>query len=203
MNKYKLLVALIAGLTLSLPVAAKLYKWVDDNGTTHYGEVIPPEYANKDREVLDKSGRVIKSQEATTPERRLAQEQENAKKREDDKAALERQRRDQTLISTYTTVQEIDLARRRSLQQVDARINFLNSNIKSANDNLVALQTEADNLTKAKRIVPNDLLGDIKNAQERLNKLQNDLEKPLEIKAELETRYDADKARYMELTGKK
>jgi len=48
MTKSKLLIALIAGLTFCLPASAKMYKWVDDKGTTHYGETIPPEYAGKD-----------------------------------------------------------------------------------------------------------------------------------------------------------
>lgn len=203
MTEFKSLVALIVGLTLSFPVAAKLYKWVDDNGITHYGETIPPEYANKDRVELNKSGRVIKSEEANTPERRIAREQEEAKKREDARAALEQQRRDKTLINTYSNVPEIDLARRRSLQQVDARINVLNSYLKTASDNLLALQAEADHNTKANKRIPDSLQEDLQEAQDRLTKLQQDMEKPKAEKAALEKRFEADKARYMELTGKK
>lgn len=203
MTEFKSLVALIVGLTLSFPVAAKLYKWVDDNGITHYGETIPPEYANKDRKELNKSGRVIKSEEVNTPERRLAREQEEAKKREDARVALEQQRHDMTLINTYSNVQEIDLARRRSLQQVDARVNVLNSYIKAASDNLLALQTEADNITKADKKIPDSLQEDLQEAQARLTKLQQDMEKPKAEKAALEKRFEADKIRYMELTGKK
>ena len=102
MIKPKLFFALIAGLTLSFPAAAKLYKWVDDNGVTHYGETIPPEYADKDREELNKYGRVIKSEEVMTPERRREKEQEEEKQREAEKAALEQQRHDRTLINTYS-----------------------------------------------------------------------------------------------------
>jgi hypothetical protein len=40
--------------SLSLPADAKLFKWVDDQGVTHYGEVIPPEYANKEKDALTK-----------------------------------------------------------------------------------------------------------------------------------------------------
>ena len=75
-----ILAALILGLTFSLPVSAKLYKWVDDDGVTHYGEVVPPEYANKDKVELDKNGRVVKTDEVMTPEKRRAKEQEDAKK---------------------------------------------------------------------------------------------------------------------------
>lgn len=202
MTRLKLLVALIAGVTLSFPVAAKLYKWVDDNGTTHYGETIPPEYANKDRVELNQAGRVIKSEEALTPERRRAKEQEDAKNRDDAKAALEQQRHDKTLINTYNSVKEINLARIRSLQQVDARINVISSYIKTANDNLIGLQKEAENYTKANRKIPDSLQEDLQEAQTRLEKLQKDLEKPQAEKAALEARFDADKARYIELTGK-
>ena len=45
----------ILTMTFSLNAEAKLYKWVDDKGITHYGEVIPPEYANKEIDSLKKS----------------------------------------------------------------------------------------------------------------------------------------------------
>ncbi len=199
----KLLVALIAGVTFSLPVSAKMYKWVDNNGTTHYGETVPPEYADKDRVELNSAGRVVKSEEVPTPERRRAKELDEVKKHDDENAALEQQRRDKTLTNTYSNVQEIELSRSRSLQQVDARINVINSSIKIANDNLLALQKEADNNIKANRKIPASLQEDLDEAQARLIKLQQDLEKPKAEKAALEARYDADKARYIELTGKK
>jgi Domain of unknown function (DUF4124) len=202
MYKLKLFVALITGLALSFPVAAKLYKWVDNNGTTHYGETIPPEYADKDRVELNKEGRVIKSEEVMTPERRRAKELEEEKKREEDKAAYEQQLRDKTLLNTYSNVNEIDLAKTRSLQQIDARINVLDSYLKSANEKLLALQAEANNDTEANRKIPDSLQEDLKDAQDRLIKLQQDSEKPNAEKAAMEARFAADRARYIELTGK-
>lgn len=202
MNKSNLLIALIIGSTFSLPVAAKMYKWVDDKGTTHYGETIPPEYANKDRSVLNKDGRVIKTQEVLTPEERRAKEQMDAQKRKDDEAASEEKRRDRTLLNTYSNVTEIDLARSRNLQQVDTRINSTNTLIKRADDNLLALQKESDNLAKANRPIPASLQEDLKESQARLAKLQQELKKYMEEKASVEARYDADKVRFKELTGK-
>jgi hypothetical protein len=202
-RKLELFVALIIALTFSLPVAAKLYKWVDDDGITHYGETIPPEYADKDRVELNKDGRVIKSDEVNTPERRRAKQQEEAKKRAEAEAALVQQRYDKTLLNTYSNVNEIDLARTRSLQQVEARINMLNSYLKSANERLLALQTEADNDAKANRKIPDSLQEDLQDAKARLAQLQQDLEKPNAEKAALEARFATDRARYIELTGKK
>lgn len=202
MTKLKFFFALITGLTLSFPAAAKLYKWVDDNGVTHYGETIPPEYADKDREELNKYGRVIKSEEVMTPERRREKEQEEEKQREAEKAALEQQRHDRTLINTYSNVNEIDLARKRSVQQIDARINMLNSNLNTANERLLSLQNEADRYAKSNREIPASLKDDLKITQERRDKLQQDLEKPNAQKAALEARFKADRKRYIELTGK-
>ena len=201
--RLKLLLALIAGVTLSFPVAAKLYKWVDDNGTTHYGETVPPEYANKDRLELNKEGLVIKSKEVLTPERRHTKEQGDEKKRNEESAALEQQRHDKTLINTYSNVKEIDLARIRSLQQIDARINVIGSAVKAASDNLMGLQNEADGYAKRNKEIPDSLKDDLQQAQARLDKLNKDMEKPQAEKAVVEARYDADKARYIELTGKK
>jgi len=202
MTKFKLLAAFIAGIAFSMPVAAKMYKWVDDKGTTHYGETIPPEYANKDRSELGKSGRVIEKKEVLTPEERRANEQADFKKRADEEAALELKRRDKALVNTYSNEKEIDLARNRNLQQVEARINSINSQLKMANNNLLAFQKEADTLAKAGKQIHPSLQEDLKESQERLAKLQQDLEKAKAEKATLDARYDADKARYKELTGR-
>lgn len=202
MTKSKLLIALIIGSTFSLPAAAKMYKWVDDKGTTHYGETIPPEYANKDRTVLNKDGRVLKTQEVLTPEERRAKEQMDSQKRKDEEAASEEKRRDRTLLNTYSNIKEIDLARSRNLQQVEARINSSNTLIKRADDNLLSLQKESDGLAKANRPIPASLQEDLKESQARLAKLKQELAKYMEEKAGVEARYDADKVRFKELTGK-
>lgn len=201
MNKPKLLIALIAGLAFSLPVSAKMYKWVDDRGTTHYGETIPPEYANKSNIEMDK-GRTVKKTDILTPEERRAKETADVKKRADDEALLDQKRHDKALINTYSNEQEIDLARSRNLQQVEARISSISSQLKMTNESLLGLQKEADARTKAGRKVPPSLQEDIVESQARLEKLKQDLEKTRTEKTAVEARYDADKARYKELTGK-
>ena len=202
MKMHKPLVALVAGLTLSVPAMATLYKWVDNNGITHYGETIPPEYADKDHQVLNNAGRVIQTEEVMTPERRLAKQQEAAKKRQEAEAVQEQQRRDRTLLNTYSNVGEIDQARARNLQQIDARINAINANISAANDNLASLQAEAAGYDKTNRQIPASLKQDLQDAQVRLTQLQKDVQAPQAEKAALQARFDEDKARYIELTGK-
>ncbi len=202
MSQFKLFIALAAGIALSFPATAKLYKWVDENGTTHYSETIPPKYADKDRAELNKTGRVIKQQEVLTPEERRAKEEADARKREEEEAAREQKRRDNALVSTYSNVDEIELARTRNLQQVEARINSINSQVKSANDNLLSFQKEVDRYNAADKKIPASLQDDLQESQSRLGALQQDLENAKAEKAALDARYDADKARYRELTGR-
>ena len=48
------------------------YKWVDEKGITHYGDYVPPEYAKRERAVLNEEGVVIRKLEAEkSPEPRL------------------------------------------------------------------------------------------------------------------------------------
>lgn len=202
MNKFKLLITIAAGVAFSFPVAAKMYKWVDDKGTTHYGETIPPEYANKDRQLLNKSGAVIKTMDIPTPEERRAKETESAKIHAEEATARDQKLHDKSLTDTYSSVEEIDLSRTRSLQQVDARINSINSQLKTANNNLLALKKDADNRSKAGAKIPASLQDDIKVAQDRVSRMLQDLEKFKAEKLAVDAHYDADKARYKELTGK-
>lgn len=202
MTKSLLFVALFASATFSLPASAKLYKWVDDKGTTHYGEVIPPEYAGKDRAELNKSGRVVNTKESLSREERQAKKQADETAREEEDAALEARRHDKALLNTYSNTAEIDLARNRNLQQVDARILSAASQIKMVNESLLHMKNDAETRTKAGRKVPVSLQDDIEETQTRLNKLQQDLEKTKEEKTSLESRYDHEKVRYKELTGK-
>ncbi len=83
----------------------RLYKWVDSQGITHYGDRIPPEYASQERHVINGQGVEVERLEAQkTPEQQAAEEQ----KRLD---AQDRANRDKNLLSTYGSVQEIERLR--------------------------------------------------------------------------------------------
>lgn len=202
MNNRKTLAALLVTLALSPAAFAKTYKWVDDKGVTHMGDTIPPEYANKDRQLLNKSGTVIKTQDVLTPEEKRAKDAEEAKGRADETALRDQKLHDKSLTDTYSNVEEIELSRTRNIGQVEARINSINAQMKTANTNLANLQKDAAARTAAGRKVPPSLQDDIKSAQDHAARLQQDLDKYRAEKNSVNLRYDADKARYKELTGK-
>lgn len=188
--------ALVLLAAFSTGAEAKLYKWVDDRGVTHYGETVPPEYANKDRVQYNDKGHVIKK---NAP----AGEAGTGKKSAEEQAAIEQRRKDNALLNTYSSEKEIDLALDRNLQQVDARINSIHLLQKSAQDSLVNYRKEVTDMQTAGRKIPASLQTDIAEVEKKITQLQQDLSQAEAKAASVKANFAADKARYRELTADK
>lgn len=198
MSKTRFLVASAALFAaVSFNVDAKLYKWVDREGITHYGETIPPEYANSDTKQLEK-GRVVDRKDGFDVDKQNSIKVETA----EDKAAFEARRRDEALLNSFTTEKEIDLSRDRSLLQIEARINSYTTMLKSANSTLDGLHKESDALTSKNRKIPQSLTDDIVEAEALVAKRQKELAMSQKEMDAVKARYEADKQRYRELKGK-
>lgn len=197
MIKSKLLVsgaALCAAISFS--AEAKLFKWVDDSGTTHYGETIPPEYANKEAVKLEK-GHI----EKRDSKQKTAEEKAAIKDPAAEKARIEAKRHDEALINTYSNEKEIDLARDRNLLQIEARVNSFATMLRSAQETLAGHHKEEENITKQGRKIPTSLTEDIAEAEARVAKLQKDFDLNQKDLEAVKARYVADKLRYRELKG--
>lgn len=195
--------AKILGSTLALCIGfsmcaeAKLYKWVDDEGETHYGEVVPPEYANKDKVQFDSKGRVVNEKKKTLDDDSNSLAGKSALEQ---KAALEQGRKDKALLNTYSNEKEIDLALKRNLQQVEARIESIQLLQQSAQESLDGFRKEAGSI-KAGKPIPASLQADISAAESKVDKLKQELDAANEKAASVRASFEADKARYRELTG--
>jgi hypothetical protein len=111
-----------------------LYKWVDDQGVTHYGDRIPPEYAGQEQHIMNSQGIEINRLEAQkTPEQLAADEQ----KRHD---VEERLSRDKNLLSTYGSVQEIERLRDQRLDLVSDQIKVTNQFLDTLNGRMKKLR---------------------------------------------------------------
>lgn len=105
---------------------AQLYKWVDENGKTQYGDTIPPTSADRARQELRSDGTVKQSTEraATTEEKRAAalKAREEAVRKV---AQDERERKDKALLMTYSSLADYDRVRDRTLTLMTADIRAL------------------------------------------------------------------------------
>ncbi len=93
-----------------------LYKWVDADGVTHYGDRVPPEYASQEQHILNSRGYEINRVEAQkSAEQAAAEEQRKLD-------AQQSELRDKNLLNTYTSVQEIERLRDQRVQLVADQI---------------------------------------------------------------------------------
>jgi hypothetical protein len=197
MNKTRFLLASAAlCAAVSFNVQAKLFKWVDNNGITHYGETIPPEYANRDTKQLS-NGRVVDRKDGFDVDKQNSVKKETP----EEKAAFEARRRDEALLNSFTTEKEIDLSRDRSLLQIEARINSYTTLLKSAQTTVDDLNKESENRTAKGWKIPQSLTDDLTEAQARVAKLQKDLDNSVKESDSVKARYAAEKQRFRELKG--
>jgi hypothetical protein len=114
-----------------------LYKWVDSDGVTHYGDRIPPEYASQEQHVINSQGVEISRLEAQkSPEQQAAEDQ---KKQE----LADRQNRDKNLVTTYASVAEIERLRDQRLTLVTDQIRVTNQFLDTLNGRMKKLRAQS------------------------------------------------------------
>ena len=119
---------------------AKVYEWVDENGTLHYGDSIPAEYAELPKQVLNDHGVTVENLEGKkTPEQIEAERLEKERV-----AAIELQRRaDQALLATYLTVDEILMHRDRRVELFQAQSRVTELYLSNLNRRMEKLRDDA------------------------------------------------------------
>jgi len=194
--------AAAAGQPGATPRAGRIYKWVDEQGVTHYGEAIPPEYRDQGAAEMNRRGITVnRIDPAATPEQRRALEERALREREEQKRLFEQRRRDAALMNTYTSPREIDEARERSLNVPIQAIRTLEPRQKKAQERLDLLNKQAAELQKAGKPLPEYLKEDIALQNSEVDAMRLERERHEAQIASIGARFDADKQRYMELTA--
>jgi hypothetical protein len=122
----------------------RLYRWVDDQGVVHYGDRVPPEYADRDRDLLNTQGVAVGSEEGVlTEEERAEIARLEAAEQADRQARVENARRDQVLLDTYLSVGDIEALRDRRLELLAAQIKVTEQYLSNLRKRLTRLQREA------------------------------------------------------------
>ena len=116
------------------PVA---YRWVDEQGVVHYGDHIPPQYANQERHVLNGQGVEVGRLDAQkTPEQLTKEARERA-------AQIRQRQHDAFLVNTYTSVKDIEALRDVRLEQMRGQRTAAEQYVESLRSRLSTLQTRA------------------------------------------------------------
>lgn len=170
----------------------RIVKWKDDKGVTHYGDKIPPQYADRENSLMNRQGITVQHNKPAN-----YQEKEKAK----DLAKLEQDRKDKVLLGAYTNANEIDLARDRNLQPDLIALENLQQEKASKQKKSSEINELADSYRKRKKPVPADINADLKKNQADIAKIDRQIsDRQLAIE-NTRKRFEEDKQRYLLLKG--
>jgi hypothetical protein len=177
---------------------AVTYRWTDEQGVVHYGDSIPPQYAQKERAVLNSRGVEVRRIDAQkTPEQMAAAEriQQNL---------LRQKQHDAFLMNTYTSVKDIEALRDLRLDQLRGQRVAAEQYVDSLHSRLSVLQTRARNFKPysarpGARKIPDDVAEDLVRTLNDLRTQSNALTTKTEEETTLKSQFQADIERYREL----
>jgi len=183
----------------------RLYKWTDRDGVVHYGDKVPPEYANLDRNVLNDQGvRVGFEEGEVTPEERAVLEQREREREAARVARDEIARRDHMLVQTYLTVSDIEDLRDRRLELLESQIKVTELYLNNLRKRLVGLQAEASDFkpytarADAPQI-PENLALDVRRTTASISLYEQTLSRTRSDQQNLRASFDNDISRFREL----
>ncbi|MCG6868262.1 MAG: DUF4124 domain-containing protein [Gammaproteobacteria bacterium] len=188
-------------LSLSLTESqARLYRWVDENGEVYYSDHVPPAAVKQEQRIYDEEGRYLQTREAAKTQEEIEAEKKRAAEQAALRGKLEAQaRRDRVLLSTFTSVKEIERA-------CNERVAIIDSSIEVANKKLLELRLKLDRLQKRKASIENvgkqtsdSLINQIAEARDSINITQIELKVKRTERVLTKELFDADIARFQEL----
>jgi len=159
-------------LVMLLPAqAAGIKKWVDENGVTHYGPYVPPQYRDREHDVLNKRGILIEHQErAKTPEEIERDKAEQALRNETAKLKEEQDARDRILLNLYRNEDDLVMARDGKLAQIDGQIRLKYAEIRRYKKRLSEFQTVAASAERGGKQLTKTHLSNLQSTQRSIEK---------------------------------
>lgn len=197
---HRIVLALALALLTGSVAAAKLYRWVDDDGNVHYSDKVPPKAMQREHTRLNERGITVERQEPVKSEAERAREDEVARLRaEQQRLADEQKARDAALLRTFRTEDDIVLTRDGKLAAVDAQIQLGQSNIKRLKRQLAGMQSNAAKMEKQGRKLSPNQQRDIDTTQAQIEDAYAAILRRERDKAQITTAYAADLKRFREL----
>jgi hypothetical protein len=212
-NSLRLILVAIAALSVPATSLAqsrdqpKLYRYVDANGVVRYSDTVPPELANRDRDILNNQGvRVGFEEGEVTDEERAQIARVEAEAQAEQVAKAEAARRDNMLLETYLSVDDIEDLRDRRLELLESQIKVTELYLNNLRKRLLTLQEEASHYkpytSRADAPqVPENLAVDLSRTTRSINLYEETLSRTRSDQEVLKEAFERDIVRFRELKG--
>jgi len=177
-----------------------LYKWVDEQGITHYGDHIPPEYASQEQHIINSQGVEISRLDAQKSADQMAAEEQKRIE------AQQSQNRDRNLLNTYASVQEIERLRDQRVTLLSDQIKVTSQFLEVLNGRLNKLRTagmhfKPYNNDTAAPSMPDQVAEDLVRVGNDIHTHEQNLHEKRSEEATMRKQFDSDIQRFKELKG--
>jgi hypothetical protein len=142
----------VAALASSALQAGSIKKWVDEDGVTHYGTAVPPEYVDKEHVELNERGIELKRHDRAPTAEEIEQQEALAELRAEQQKLLEEQQaRDRILLNLYRNEDDLIMARDGKIAQIDSQNQVTHKEIRRLKARLSEFQAAAANAERTGR----------------------------------------------------
>ena len=194
------LIVMLAAISVNAATPASGRFYCCDGGRV-CGDALPEQCRGKAYRILDSSGNLLKEVgPPLTVEQKARAAAEALRKKELEEQAREQRRKDQALLDTYATPQDIDLAQGKAESDVNLAIRGAEDRIAAARKQRKKFEEEAEFYKK--KSLPPEVAKGLRDADHEIKTQQELLDVKKGDAATIKAKYDADRKRYAELTGR-
>jgi chromosome segregation ATPase len=180
--------------------AAELYRYQNEAGITVVDWAIPAAYVGSGYEVLNESGQIVRVVPPAKTDAELERDAVAARAQEAEAAAQAAQlERDTFLLRRYSTIEDIEAARDRSLRELDIRIAILSGQRDTLSQQLARHQSALDTTEQSDAASPQYEEETVAALRAEIQSLDEASEGRQQQAAALAEAYSRDIARFAEL----
>lgn len=194
---------LLALALLHVPASeARVYCCKDARGQQVCGDVLPAACADRGYRELNSQGATVKQVEAPMTEAQRAKRDADAKKaRDEEMVRQEQRRRDTTLLNTYTSEREIDVARDRRITDIEELLSRLREQQQTLSERQKKLEKDAAVFTAKGKRVPSGIKDRLDTNGEDLRQIGENIAQKERDLVDTRKRFEEDRARFREIAG--
>lgn len=187
-------------LLFTLPFTAEakpMYRYRSAEGIMVVGYQVPPEAVSGGYEVLNEKGMVVQVvPRELTEEERKSRDAEEKLLREAQAEQERLQKWDESLMLRYSTVADIEDAKRRAMGNLEIRLSILKGNRRGYKQQVENYQAQLADAERAGAAVDVELLREIESLQKEIKGIERGIAQREQEIAEISAAYDADIERF-------
>ncbi|MBI4005960.1 MAG: hypothetical protein HY356_04765 [Gammaproteobacteria bacterium] len=160
----------LVAITFALHSQAAIKCWTNKEGVKECGDRVPPEYSQTGHQELSEQGVIVEETGRAKTEEELEEEKKLAAiKAEEDRIAAEQAKKDQILLDTFSSVDDLQMARDGKIAAIESSISLAQKRNDKLQQDLDKWVEKAATEERSGKAPPEDLLKDIEKLRGHIN----------------------------------